>query len=192
MAAAKPEIALFQRILDINQCIFACMLARYKISVATLILLGSGMSMALVGLLQDETGSGKPKMATSEMELVVCQLLDEIATKFRQQTYISEVQHLNGTSSNTVRPNRKWKIQYGGLKIGNNLIISQLSDEIETKLQWLKLCFRGPEFELHGWEYISTKRILEKPDSFNKMSVHSSTALTTRLFCRLISDIKFI
>jgi hypothetical protein len=37
-----------------------------------------------VGLLQDETGSGKPKMATSEMELVISQLLDEIETKFRR------------------------------------------------------------------------------------------------------------
>jgi len=28
--------------------------------------------------------SGKPKMATSEMELVICQLLDETETKFRR------------------------------------------------------------------------------------------------------------
>jgi len=84
MAAAKPEIAIFQRILDINQCIFASMLARYKISAANLTFLGFGMSMALVRLLQDETGSGKHKMATSEMELVICQLLDEIETKFRR------------------------------------------------------------------------------------------------------------
>jgi len=80
MAAAKPEIAIFQRILDINQCILASMLARYKISAATLTLLGSGMSMAL---LQDKTGSVKPKMATSEMELVISQLLDETETKLR-------------------------------------------------------------------------------------------------------------
>jgi len=40
--------------------------------------------MALVGLLQDETGSGIPKMATSEMELVICQLLDETETKLRR------------------------------------------------------------------------------------------------------------
>jgi len=84
MAAAKPEIAIFQRILDINQCIFASMLARYKISAATLTFLGSGMSMALVGLLQDETGSGKPKIATSEIELVICQHLDETETKLRR------------------------------------------------------------------------------------------------------------
>jgi len=84
MAAAKPEIAKYQRILDINQRIFASVLARYKISATTLTFLGSGMSMALVGLLQDETGSGKPKMATSEMELVICQLQDEIGTKFRR------------------------------------------------------------------------------------------------------------
>jgi len=84
MAASKPEIAIFQRILDINQCIFASMLARYKISAAILTFLGSGMLMALMGLLQDETGSGKLKMATSEMELVICQLLDEIETKFRR------------------------------------------------------------------------------------------------------------
>jgi len=82
MAAAKPEIAIFQRIIDINQCIFASMLARNKISAATLTFLGSGMSLALVGSLQDKTGSGKPKMATSEMELVICQLVDEIKTKF--------------------------------------------------------------------------------------------------------------
>jgi len=60
------------------------MLARYEISAATLTFLGSGMSMALVGLLQDETGRGKPKMVTSKMELVMCQLLEEIETKFRQ------------------------------------------------------------------------------------------------------------
>jgi len=84
MAAAKPEIAIFQRILYINQCISASMLARYKISAATLRFLGSGISMALVGLLQDETGSGKPKMATSEMELVIRQLLEKIETKFRR------------------------------------------------------------------------------------------------------------
>jgi len=30
------------------------------------------------------------------------------------------------------------------------ILISQLSDEIETKLKWLKLCFRGPKFEFHG------------------------------------------
>jgi len=36
MAAAKPEIAIFLRIIDINQCIFAFMLARNKISPATL------------------------------------------------------------------------------------------------------------------------------------------------------------
>jgi len=65
MAATKPEIAIFQRILDTNQCFFASMLARYKISAATLTFLGSRMSLALVGLQQDETGSGKPKMATS-------------------------------------------------------------------------------------------------------------------------------
>jgi len=65
MAAAKPEIAIFRRILDINQCIFASMLARNKISAATLTVFQSGMSMALVGPLQDETGSVKPKMATS-------------------------------------------------------------------------------------------------------------------------------
>jgi len=84
MAAAKLKIAIFQRILDINQCIFVSVLARYKMSAATLTLLGSGMSMTLVGLLQDETGSGKPKMATSEMELVICQLLDETEIKFRR------------------------------------------------------------------------------------------------------------
>jgi len=38
--------------------------------------------MALVGLMHDETGSGKAKKATSEMELVIAQLLDEIETKF--------------------------------------------------------------------------------------------------------------
>jgi len=64
MAAAKPEIAIFQRILDINHCIFASKLARYKISAATLPFLGSGMSMAHVGILHDKTGSGKLKMAT--------------------------------------------------------------------------------------------------------------------------------
>jgi len=84
MAAAKPEIAIFQRVLDINQCIFASVLARYEISVTTLTFLGSGMSMALVGLLQDETGYRKLKMATSKMELVICQPLDEIETKFRR------------------------------------------------------------------------------------------------------------
>jgi len=76
MAAAKPEIAILPRNLDINQFIFVSMLASYKILVATLTFLGSGMSMALVGLLQDEIGSGKPKIATSEM--------DEIETKFRR------------------------------------------------------------------------------------------------------------
>jgi len=70
---AKPEIAIFQTILNINQYIFASMLARYKISAVTLTFLGSGMSMALVRLLQNETGSGKPKMATYEMDLVICQ-----------------------------------------------------------------------------------------------------------------------
>jgi len=60
------------------------MLARYTISAATFTLLGSGMSMALVGLMQDETGSGNPKKATSKMELVIGQLLDEIETKFRR------------------------------------------------------------------------------------------------------------
>jgi len=60
------------------------MLARYKISAVTLTFVGSGMSMALVGVLQDETGSGRSKMATSEMELVICQLLDKIETKYRQ------------------------------------------------------------------------------------------------------------
>jgi len=29
------------------------------------------------------------------------------------------------------------------------ILISQLSDEIETKLQWLKLCFHGPAFEFY-------------------------------------------
>jgi len=82
MATAKPEIAIFQRILYINQCIFASILARYTILAATLTLLGSGMSLALVGLMQDETGSGKPKKATSEMELNIGQLLDETETKF--------------------------------------------------------------------------------------------------------------
>jgi len=62
MATAKPEIAIFQIILGINQCIFASMLARYTISVATL---------TLVRLMQDETGSGKHKKATSKMELVI-------------------------------------------------------------------------------------------------------------------------
>jgi len=42
------------------------------------------MSMAQMELLHDETGSGKLKMATSEMELVICQLLYEIETKFRR------------------------------------------------------------------------------------------------------------
>jgi len=78
MAAAKSKIAIFQRILDISQCIFASMLARYTISTATLTLLGSGMSITLVGLMQDETGSGNPKKATSVTELVIGQLLDEI------------------------------------------------------------------------------------------------------------------
>jgi len=84
MAAAEPEIAIFQRILYMNQCIFASMLARYKISAATPTFCGSGMLMALVRLLQDETGSGKPKMANYEMELVICQLLDKIEAKFRR------------------------------------------------------------------------------------------------------------
>jgi len=60
------------------------MLTRYTISAATVTLLGSGMSMALVGLMQDETGSVQPKKANSEMELVIGQLLDEIETKFRR------------------------------------------------------------------------------------------------------------
>jgi len=60
------------------------MLARYTSSAAALTLLMSGMSMALVGLMQDETGSGKPKKATSKMELVIGQLLYEIETEFRR------------------------------------------------------------------------------------------------------------
>jgi len=57
------------------------MLARHNISATTLTFFGTGMSMALMGLLQDVTERGKPKMVTPEMELVICQLLDEIETK---------------------------------------------------------------------------------------------------------------
>jgi len=60
------------------------MLARYTISAATHKLLGSNMSIILVRLLQDKTGSGNPKKATSEMALVIGQLIDEIETKFRR------------------------------------------------------------------------------------------------------------
>jgi len=41
--------------------------------------------MALVGLMQNEAGSGNPKKATSEMELDMGQLLHEIETKFQRQ-----------------------------------------------------------------------------------------------------------
>jgi len=38
------------------------MIARNKISAATCTFFGSGMSMALAGPLQDETGSGNPRI----------------------------------------------------------------------------------------------------------------------------------
>jgi len=47
------------------------MLAGYKISAATLTFLGSGMSMALVGLLQDKTGSVKPKIKKVNFEIYI-------------------------------------------------------------------------------------------------------------------------
>jgi len=156
MAAAKQEIAIFQRILDINQCIFASMLARYKISAAFLTFLGSGMSMALVRLLQDETGSGKPKMATTEMELVICQLLDKIETKFRRLDL-----HFRGAAFEwdefkycPTKPevdNPIWQPQKP------EILISQLLDEIETKFRRLDLHFRGAAFEWDEFKYCPTK-----------------------------------
>jgi len=83
MAAAIPEIAIFQRLLDKNQCIFASMLARYKISAATLTFLGSGNGTS-------GTTAGRNRIWKTqdgdlqEMELVICQLLDDIETKFQR------------------------------------------------------------------------------------------------------------
>jgi len=47
------------------------------------------------------------------------------------RTYIFEVQHLNGMSSNTVRPIRKWIIQYGSLQTGNTNISASRWDRNE-------------------------------------------------------------
>jgi len=92
------------------------MIARNKISAATLTFVGSSMSMALAGPLQDETGSGKPKMATSEMELVICQLLDEIETRFRRLDL-----HFRGPAFEWVKckycPINKY-FRFGGRHIG--------------------------------------------------------------------------
>src|SRR5664279_5226089 len=80
---------------------------------------GSGNPYALFRIMPGVTGSRKFKMAAAKPEILISPLQDKIATKFQQITYISEVQQLNGASGNTVRPNRKWKIQDGDLQSGN-------------------------------------------------------------------------
>ena len=60
------------------------MVARHKISAATLTFLGFGMSKALEGLLSNKTGSGKSNMAASKPDILIYQLPDEIEAKFRR------------------------------------------------------------------------------------------------------------
>jgi len=86
--------------------------------------------------MQDKTGSGKHKMATSEMELVICQLLDEIETKFRRTFLRSSI--WMGLVQILFNQTGSGKIQYGGLQNENTYISASRWDRNE-------LCCRSRE-----------------------------------------------
>ena len=80
-------------------------------------------------------------MAASKPEIL---LPYEIETKFDfdDLTYIFEVRHLNGTSSNTVRPNRKWNIQNGGLQIKNTCILEHENLRLAAEISCLAIAHK--------------------------------------------------
>ena len=89
---------------------------------ATSTFLGSSNSIALWRILSDVTGSRKFKMAAAKPEVLISQLLNQIATPFQKLPHICGVQQLNGTMANTARCNRKQKIQDGGRQTGSTYI----------------------------------------------------------------------
>jgi len=70
--------------------------------------------MALLRILPNVTGSRSSKMAAVKPEVLLSQLLDQIATPFKRLTSIFWVHQLSGTIANTARYNRKSEIQDGG------------------------------------------------------------------------------
>jgi len=87
-------------------------------------------------------------MAASKPEKLISQLLDEIETKFRRLDL-----HFRGSAFERDRfkycPTKPEGGKSNMTASKPKILISQLSDEIETKLQRIKISFRGPAFELH-------------------------------------------
>jgi hypothetical protein len=65
------------------------------------------ISMKLLSILSDVSRSPKSKMAACKPEVLLSQVLDKIKTRFQRLTHIFGVQHLNGTTPNTVRCEQK-------------------------------------------------------------------------------------
>jgi hypothetical protein len=97
-----------------NPRISACRRDRNEISVA--ISLFSGSSYSIVRVQYNQTGNRKSKTAASKPEVLIYQLVDEIATKFQRLSVCSLIQRPNGTSGNAAKPNRKSEHQDGSLK----------------------------------------------------------------------------
>ena len=76
---------------------------------------GSAISMVVLALLSDVTGSGKSKMAAAKLEIPISRLVVNIARKFQRLCLCFGSRNSNGVSGNPARPNRKWKIEDGGL-----------------------------------------------------------------------------
>ena len=75
--------------------------------------------MELSRLLPDVTESRYLKMAAVKPEVLISQLLDQIATPFQRLSPIFWVHHLNGTIANTARCNRKSEFKDGCRQTGS-------------------------------------------------------------------------
>ena len=92
--------------------------------------------MELLVILPDVTGSGKSKMAASKPGLTISRLVVHLCNGARVKTVQLilcrlAVQLFNGACANTVGPNRKSEIQYGGCQTGSTRISAPRGDRNE-------------------------------------------------------------
>ena len=109
------------------------------------------MTLLLLRILSDVTGSRYLKMAAAKLEVLISQLPDKIATPFQRLTPFSG-------SSNSMAPLRILSDVTGSrfLKMAAakpEVLISQLLDKIATPFQRLTPNFRDPATQWRHCEY---------------------------------------
>ena len=135
---------------------------RNEFSKATTMFSGSSNPMKSTGMLYDQTGCGKSKMAASNIwdmctgstHIYACRHnrrtnLKAISMFFRSSYPIEQSRVIYDLTGN-----RKSKTAASKLQIR----ISQLVHKITTKFKRLYLCFLGPAIQWDRWKCCTTKR----------------------------------